>query len=46
MVILFDDILKHVRFVAYYNNEVDVIVVYDMIDVLYKLKSKIRKVTI
>ena len=42
----FDDILKHVIFIAYCNNEADVMIVYNMLDVLYKLESKMGKVTI
>lgn len=42
----FDNILDHPRFLAYYGNEVGVTVVYDLIDVLYKIESQMSKITI
>ena len=31
---------------AYYNDEVDIVVVYDLIDMLYKLELEMGKITI
>lgn len=41
----FEHILRHLRFVSYYNNEIDVIFVYDMVDFLFRIESNMRKVT-
>ena len=35
----FEDILDHPRFLSFCNNEESVVVVYDMVDVLYKTKA-------
>lgn len=40
----FEDILRHPQFVAYCNNETNVIVVYDMID-FFRIELDMRKVT-
>ena len=34
----FDKILDHPRFVAYKNNETDVLIVYDIIDMLFRIE--------
>ena len=34
----FDDILNHSRFMAYYNGEANIVLVYDSLDILYKLE--------
>ena len=40
----FDDILKHPRFMAYYNSEKYVIIVYDMVDIMYKIELDMNKI--
>ena len=42
----FENILTHPRFLAYCNDEASVVVLYDLIDMLYKLEAEISKVTV
>ena len=40
----FDNILDHPRFLSFCNNEASATTVYDMIDIIYKVESKMSKV--
>ena len=42
----FENILNHSRFLAYYNVVIDLIVAYDLIDMLYTLEEKMSKITV
>ena len=39
----FEDILRHERFVAYYNDDTNETTIYDMIDILYKIEMDMNK---
>ena len=40
----FESILDHPRFLSFCNNELSTTIVYDMVDIIYKLEAKMSKV--
>ena len=39
----FDNIISHPRFLAYYNNEIDVTTIYEITDMLFRIELNMNK---